>query len=358
MYGQIVRSGRWQAWRSGRTTGSRSSGGGQRRHHRRRPASPGGSAGYRRDRPGDDALLPAAVDVGRRRPRPGRGERAAAGVGDAQGGPLDQAGRRRDRPGRPRDHPGRRWHGGLRLPGRLPGDPARLGEDHGTAHDARPRRRVQQLPLRARARHLELHPQHYVGHRRLRHARGPHQVRGSAAEDRLPAPRTTGASRACCATSMSTWCCPRRACSASRSSPTSSRAWPAATASPCTSRARSPRCAPTRGRRWWRTGRRHHHDLPYDVMHLVPPQSAPDWIKKSPLADAANPAGYVEIDKNSMQHVRYPDVFSLGDAGILPELQDRSGGPQASPRRRGEPARARWTARRSPRPTTDTPRAR
>ena len=58
--------------------------------------------------------------------------------------------------------------------------------------------------------------------------------------------------------------------------------------------------------------------LPYDVMHLVPPQSAPDWIKKSPLADAANPAGYVEIDKNSMQHVRYPNVFALGDAGSSP----------------------------------------
>ncbi len=58
--------------------------------------------------------------------------------------------------------------------------------------------------------------------------------------------------------------------------------------------------------------------LPYDVMHLVPPQSAPDWIKKGPLADPANPAGYVEIDKNTMQHVRYPNVFSLGDAGSSP----------------------------------------
>jgi len=58
--------------------------------------------------------------------------------------------------------------------------------------------------------------------------------------------------------------------------------------------------------------------LPYDVMHLVPPQSAPDWVKKGPLADPANPAGYVEIDKNTMQHVRYPNVFSLGDAGSSP----------------------------------------
>jgi sulfide:quinone oxidoreductase len=58
--------------------------------------------------------------------------------------------------------------------------------------------------------------------------------------------------------------------------------------------------------------------LPYTVMHLVPPQSAPDWIKKGPLADPANPGGYVEIDKHTMQHVRYPNVFSLGDAGSSP----------------------------------------
>lgn len=58
--------------------------------------------------------------------------------------------------------------------------------------------------------------------------------------------------------------------------------------------------------------------LPYTMMHLVPPQSAPDWIKKGPLADATNPAGYVEIDKHSMRHVRYPNIFALGDAGSSP----------------------------------------
>ncbi|NMH97595.1 NAD(P)/FAD-dependent oxidoreductase [Pseudonocardia acidicola] len=58
--------------------------------------------------------------------------------------------------------------------------------------------------------------------------------------------------------------------------------------------------------------------LPYSFMHLVPPQSAPDWIKKGPLADPANPAGYVEIDKHTMQHARYANVFALGDAGSSP----------------------------------------
>ncbi len=56
----------------------------------------------------------------------------------------------------------------------------------------------------------------------------------------------------------------------------------------------------------------------YDIMHVVPPQSAPDWVKATSLADPANAAGYVEIDKFTMQHTRYPNVFALGDAGSSP----------------------------------------
>jgi sulfide:quinone oxidoreductase len=58
--------------------------------------------------------------------------------------------------------------------------------------------------------------------------------------------------------------------------------------------------------------------LRYDVMHLVPPQSAPDWVKASPLADTSTPNGYVEVDKHTLQHVRHPEVFALGDAGSSP----------------------------------------
>lgn len=57
--------------------------------------------------------------------------------------------------------------------------------------------------------------------------------------------------------------------------------------------------------------------LSYDMMHVVPPQSAPDWIKYGPLADAS-PAGYVDVDKHTLQHVRHPEVFALGDAGSTP----------------------------------------
>ena len=57
--------------------------------------------------------------------------------------------------------------------------------------------------------------------------------------------------------------------------------------------------------------------IDYDIAHIVPRQSAPDWVKASPLA-ADTPAGYVDVDKFTMQHVRFPNVFALGDAGSTP----------------------------------------
>jgi len=56
----------------------------------------------------------------------------------------------------------------------------------------------------------------------------------------------------------------------------------------------------------------------FDMMHVVPPQSAPDWLKATPLANPAVPAGYVDIDKHTMCHVRHPEIFALGDAGSSP----------------------------------------
>lgn len=56
----------------------------------------------------------------------------------------------------------------------------------------------------------------------------------------------------------------------------------------------------------------------YDMMHVVPPQSAPDWLKATTLAVPDSPTGYVDIDKHTMQHVRHPNIFALGDAGSSP----------------------------------------
>lgn len=55
--------------------------------------------------------------------------------------------------------------------------------------------------------------------------------------------------------------------------------------------------------------------LPYDLLHVAPPQSAPELIKQSPLA---GPDGWLEVDKHTLRHPRFPNVFSLGDASSLP----------------------------------------
>jgi sulfide:quinone oxidoreductase len=55
--------------------------------------------------------------------------------------------------------------------------------------------------------------------------------------------------------------------------------------------------------------------IPYDLLHATPPMAAPDVVATSPLA---NGAGFVEVDQFSLQHVRYPNVFSLGDVSGMP----------------------------------------
>ncbi|MFC3694635.1 bifunctional protein tyrosine phosphatase family protein/NAD(P)/FAD-dependent oxidoreductase [Chenggangzhangella methanolivorans] len=49
----------------------------------------------------------------------------------------------------------------------------------------------------------------------------------------------------------------------------------------------------------------------FDMIHVTPPQSSPDFVKSSPLA---NEAGWVDVDPGTLRHVRYPDIYSLGDA--------------------------------------------
>ncbi|MHC6593052.1 NAD(P)/FAD-dependent oxidoreductase [Arthrobacter sp. C152] len=55
-------------------------------------------------------------------------------------------------------------------------------------------------------------------------------------------------------------------------------------------------------------------DLEYDVLNAVPPQSAPDWLKATVLPAAGDAGGFVEVDRQTLRHLRYPNVWSLGDA--------------------------------------------
>ncbi|MGY2137092.1 FAD-dependent oxidoreductase [Pseudomonas reactans] len=56
----------------------------------------------------------------------------------------------------------------------------------------------------------------------------------------------------------------------------------------------------------------------FDLLHVVPPQVSPDFIRQSPLADAA---GWCEVNPHSLQHLRYPHIFGLGDVCGTPNAK-------------------------------------
>jgi sulfide:quinone oxidoreductase len=59
--------------------------------------------------------------------------------------------------------------------------------------------------------------------------------------------------------------------------------------------------------------------MPYDLLHLAPPQKAPDFVGKSPLAHQEGPSkGWMNVDIHTLQHKQFRNVFGLGDVAALP----------------------------------------
>ncbi|MDK3016664.1 bifunctional protein tyrosine phosphatase family protein/NAD(P)/FAD-dependent oxidoreductase [Pseudodonghicola flavimaris] len=56
----------------------------------------------------------------------------------------------------------------------------------------------------------------------------------------------------------------------------------------------------------------------FDMLHVVPPQCAPDFIRVSPLADAA---GWVDVDQATLRHKSYDNIWSLGDVMNAPNAK-------------------------------------
>jgi sulfide:quinone oxidoreductase len=62
-------------------------------------------------------------------------------------------------------------------------------------------------------------------------------------------------------------------------------------------------------------------EKPYDFIHVVPPQRAPDPVKNSALAWQEGPfaaGGWLEVDKTTLQHRRFANVFGVGDINGTP----------------------------------------
>ncbi len=59
-------------------------------------------------------------------------------------------------------------------------------------------------------------------------------------------------------------------------------------------------------------------EMDFDMMHVCPPQTAPDFIRVSPLADAA---GWVDVDQSTLRHKTFDNIWSLGDVMNAPNAK-------------------------------------
>jgi len=59
-------------------------------------------------------------------------------------------------------------------------------------------------------------------------------------------------------------------------------------------------------------------EMEFDMLHVCPPQTAPDFVRNSPLA---NEAGWVDVAQDTLRHTRYGNIFSLGDACSAPNAK-------------------------------------
>lgn len=59
-------------------------------------------------------------------------------------------------------------------------------------------------------------------------------------------------------------------------------------------------------------------EKPFDMLHVVPPQSAPEFIQQSPLA---NDNGFLNVHHHGLQHNQYPNIYGLGDVIDTPNAK-------------------------------------
>lgn len=62
-------------------------------------------------------------------------------------------------------------------------------------------------------------------------------------------------------------------------------------------------------------------EIDYDYIHVIPPQRAPDFVRRSGLSwpDRWIDQGWVEVDMQTLRHLRHPDIFALGDVAGVPK---------------------------------------
>jgi len=66
----------------------------------------------------------------------------------------------------------------------------------------------------------------------------------------------------------------------------------------------------------------------FDMIHVCPPQTAPDFIRVSPLADAA---GWVDVDQVTLRHKEFENIWSLGDVMNAPNAKTAAAARKQAP---------------------------
>lgn len=66
----------------------------------------------------------------------------------------------------------------------------------------------------------------------------------------------------------------------------------------------------------------------FDMLHVCPPQTAPDFIRNSPLVDDA---GWVDVDKETLQHTKFNNIWSLGDVSNTPNAKTMAAARKQAP---------------------------
>jgi sulfide:quinone oxidoreductase len=66
----------------------------------------------------------------------------------------------------------------------------------------------------------------------------------------------------------------------------------------------------------------------FDMIHVVPPQVAPDFVRVSPLADAA---GWVDVDQGTLRHKTFEGIYSLGDVCNAPNAKTAAAARKQAP---------------------------
>ncbi|MFM1814642.1 MAG: hypothetical protein RLZ98_1337 [Pseudomonadota bacterium] len=69
-------------------------------------------------------------------------------------------------------------------------------------------------------------------------------------------------------------------------------------------------------------------EVPFDMIHVTPPQCAPDFIRVSPLADAA---GWVDVDQGTLRHKTFDNVYALGDVCSAPNAKTAAAARKQAP---------------------------